>query len=233
MNMSIDQALLQSAAERDVATLRIYRWEPATVSLGYFQNWNSRKGHEASLECPLVRRASGGGAIVHDQEMTYSIALPASNEWSSRNRDLFDAVHQSLIECLRSLGVPGCSVYARQEKESRQAPFLCFLRRAVGDVILQENKIIGSAQRRLSSALLQHGSVLVAQSRCAPELPGIQELVPDSDCDLETLIKHWPAMLAERMNWTLESGELSTREMDAAKSIESIQFDCDSWNRKR
>ena len=232
-NMSVDQALLKSAAEIGVATLRIYRWQPATVSLGYFQNCESRLAHATSSNCPLVRRASGGGAIIHDQEMTYSLALPADHDWTSRNRDLFDSVHRSLIECLAILGVSGCSVFRESKKESRAAPFLCFQRRAVGDVVLHGYKIIGSAQRRLASALLQHGSVLVGQSQYAPELPGICELEPTSACTVESLIDVWPQHLAGKMKWTLESAELTNFERTAAESIESEQFNNDAWTMKR
>ena len=110
LNMAIDQALLEHAAEAGVSTLRLYRWKPATVSLGYFQTWSSRSEHPPSIECPLVRRASGGGAIIHDQELTYSLALPSGDRWASHNRDLFDTIHQSLIACLAGFGVADCHV---------------------------------------------------------------------------------------------------------------------------
>src|SRR5689334_21696416 len=76
MNMAIDDALLESAAEAGVATLRLYQWSEPTLSLGYFQAAAERKTHQPSLTCALVRRASGGGAILHDRELTYSLALP-------------------------------------------------------------------------------------------------------------------------------------------------------------
>lgn len=77
-NMSMDAALLQLAAERERSVVRIYQWSEPTVTLGYFQ------GSEQSLESPfpglpVVRRLSGGGAILHDQEITYSLVLPASH----------------------------------------------------------------------------------------------------------------------------------------------------------
>ena len=112
--MAIDQALLQSAAESGVGTLRIYRWKPATVSLGYFQKCEDRNEHDASQPCPVVRRASGGGAIVHDHELTYSIAIPSADRWATQNRDLFDKVHQTLIKSLEQLGVSGCQIVDQQ-----------------------------------------------------------------------------------------------------------------------
>src|SRR5688572_19512152 len=75
-NMAVDEALLHSTAEGGQATLRFYTWEEPTLSLGHFQTLAEREQHQASLACPLVRRASGGGAILHDIELTYSICLP-------------------------------------------------------------------------------------------------------------------------------------------------------------
>lgn len=233
LNMSIDQALLQSAAENKVATLRIYRWSSPTVSLGYFQDSATRETHGPSAHCPIVRRASGGGAIVHDHEVTYSLALPADNLWTSRNRDLFDTVHRTIIECLQEFGVEGCQVFQVKGRESQSAPFLCFQRRATGDVVIGNDKVIGSAQRRLQNALLQHGSVLLARSECAPELPGITELCPDSACTSKALIDLLPQRLASEMDWTLELAELTASEIQAAKSIESEKFNNDGWTYKR
>src|SRR5262245_57717493 len=75
-NMAVDEVLLTAAAASGQATLRFYTWNEPTLSLGYFQAAADRQQHAASLACTLVRRASGGGAILHDRELTYSVALP-------------------------------------------------------------------------------------------------------------------------------------------------------------
>ena len=72
--MAVDETLLESAAETSATTLRFYRWDRPTLSLGYFQQTADRTQHPESADCPLVRRSSGGGAIVHDHELTYSLA---------------------------------------------------------------------------------------------------------------------------------------------------------------
>ena len=79
-NMAIDEALLESAADEscDLVTLRFYRWSEPTLSLGYFQSYEDRNSHEASRSLPVVRRSSGGGALVHDHEWTYSLAISRS-----------------------------------------------------------------------------------------------------------------------------------------------------------
>ena len=104
-NMAVDQALLMSAEQEGIVTLRIYGWAEPTLSLGYFQKHTDRQLHSASLSCPLVRRRSGGGAILHDQELTYSLAIPSSNRWSNQNSELYDLVHRVVIQLLAEDGI--------------------------------------------------------------------------------------------------------------------------------
>src|SRR6266567_4064320 len=80
-NMAADEALLESASERGVASLRFYTWSEPTLSLGYFQP-SARPLAVRSL--PWLRRSSGGAAIVHHHELTYALALPAGKDWHSR-----------------------------------------------------------------------------------------------------------------------------------------------------
>src|SRR3569833_2236254 len=78
LNMAIDELLADAARP----VLRFYAWRPATLSLGYFQAYADRHAHAASLGCPVVRRSSGGGAIVHDHEITYSLVVPVGHPWA-------------------------------------------------------------------------------------------------------------------------------------------------------
>jgi lipoate-protein ligase A len=99
-NMALDESLLHWAAETHGAYLRFYQWSEPTLSLGYFQPFDDRDRHQASRNCPVVRRASGGGAILHDRELTYSLALPANHRLSRRPQDLYLAIHRSVIHAL-------------------------------------------------------------------------------------------------------------------------------------
>ncbi len=105
-NMAVDEALLDAATVEGIPTLRFYSWCEPTLSLGYFQAHADRKLHTASLACPLVRRASGGGAILHDGELTYSIVLPQSHPAAARPDRLYQAFHQTLIGTLFRLWTP-------------------------------------------------------------------------------------------------------------------------------
>ena len=79
--MAVDEVLLEAAAADGQCTLRFYRWEEPTLSLGYFQTYADRWQHEPSRDAAVVRRTSGGGAILHDAELTYSFAVPAIIRW--------------------------------------------------------------------------------------------------------------------------------------------------------
>lgn len=235
-NMSVDQALLESVSEGGGATLRIYRWQPATISLGYFQRYEQRRGHEPSLRCPAVRRSTGGGAIVHDYELTYSLILPSSNQWALEHKRLFETVHQCIIECLTAVQLVGCAVNEATTGAKPSDPFLCFQRRAKGDVTVGDYKVIGSAQRRTRGALLQHGSILIERSEYAPELPGLVDLF-DSPWDrvmLEReLAEKFANRLANRFEHALERGRLSRGEIHSAESIDAKKFGSKDWTKKR
>lgn len=233
-NMSVDQVLLQTAEESGLATLRIYFWEPATVSLGYFQIHDHRQEHAGSVSCPLVRRKTGGGAIVHDQEVTYSLCLPSSQRWSSKNRQLYDRIHQTLIEFLGQysinthlFGDPG-----HRNVVPENDPFLCFQRRAIGDLMIGEHKVGGSAQRRLKRSLLQHGSILLSRSKFAPELPGVADLA-DSYPTAQEFTTTWAGMVADCLSIQFSSDSLQGVELRAAEKVQDEVFSSPEWNHNR
>ena len=103
-NMAVDEALLKSANDSGQVTLRFYQWAAPTLSLGYFQKSADRALHRTSLGCEMVRRSSGGGAIVHDRELTYSLSLPGTNRWSSKQNDLYGSVHEAIVNYLQEIG---------------------------------------------------------------------------------------------------------------------------------
>jgi lipoate-protein ligase A len=226
-NMAVDETLLEAAAD-GAAALRFYQWSPATLSLGYFQAAADRERHAASRDSPLVRRASGGGAILHDRELTYSVALPQTASALSATA-LYDAFHESLVATLSEFAVPA-ALYRPEapscDSEVRRndaVPFLCFQRRSCGDVMCGPWKIAGSAQRRRRGAVLQHGSILLSCSPLAPELPGIGELT-GKDFSPAELIDAWTARLAVRLSASFEPQELDDRQGSRAQTLAGERF---------
>ena len=173
-NMAVDEVLLEAAAANRACSLRIYEWESTTVSLGYFQSAEDPSLESRFPKLLKVRRLSGGGAILHHHEVTYSIAIADGHPLAVSPGVLYEEVHRRVIALLSQWGV---EIGLRGEALRFDAePFLCFSRGDARDIVLGRHKIMGSAQRRRRGAVLQHGSLLLARSEFAPEFPGLAEL---------------------------------------------------------
>jgi lipoate-protein ligase A len=231
-NMALDEVLLRTAVDEGRWTLRFYGWSAPTLSLGYFQRWDDRQRHAASLACDCVRRASGGGAIVHDRELTYSLAVPPSDRWSASAEALYGRVHQSLVTMLGQLGIEAELQAGTDKLPPAEAPFLCFQRRSGGDVIVRGSKVAGSAQRRWRGAVLQHGSVLLNRSANAPELPALNDSRADLP-DWRSFAETWQPLLAESLELDWQNEEASNRELLEARLLAEEKYRQASWNRRR
>lgn len=197
-NMMVDEALLNSAIRSDVATLRWYTWREPTVSLGYFQNEAEIVADGRLEKLPRVKRLSGGGALVHDRELTYSLTLPASQRLIQSPVELYRVVHQAIVGVLRQRGLDvrmrgrgnppqnDLASVTPSGKGRRDEPVLCFVRQDEHDLVITDRtqcdrKVLGSAQRRRRGAILQHGGLLLQASAITPELPGLVDLFPGVD----------------------------------------------------
>jgi lipoate-protein ligase A len=179
--MAFDEALLEAAVKRGETVLRVYRWAEPTLSLGYFQKTVPADLPEAFQRLPCVRRLSGGGAILHDREWTYSCCLPKGHTLAQKAEALYDAVHLALIRAFASRGV---TARMRGTTEpAAETAFLCFHRGDARDVLVAGRKVVGSAQRRRRGAVLQHGSVLLRASYLAPDAPGLLDLAQEPSDD--------------------------------------------------
>jgi lipoate-protein ligase A len=241
-NMAVDETLLRTAIEQSVATLRFYQWSRATLSLGYFQAYADRLQHTPSLECPVVRRSTGGGAIVHDHELTYSLTLPAEHPLAADSTWLYRCVHVELIGLLsEAIGTAERVVQcASLDIAHGQMPFLCFQRRGPEDVVLTDRKvtsdvdwkIAGSAQRRRRGAVLQHGSVLLAATSFAPELPGVAELTAKRFSP-EELAVEWAKRLAQPFDIDTKPQALTADEVGATRRTVAEKFASPVWTNRR
>lgn len=232
-NMALDEALLESAGRAGQGgCLRFYSWNEPTVSLGYFQHYADRDTHAASRRCPLVRRSTGGGAIVHDWELTYSFTAAVPTHAHGDLTAFYETFHAALVEELAQHGVIAELCRDPPRRPRGQEPFLCFQRRTEGDVLVGEAKIAGSAQRRHRGVLLQHGSVLLQRSLAAPELAGIAEL-SSVVLDPKELAESWAARVASCLGLTLRPASPSAREGELAERIRGGQYAQPGWTNRR
>lgn len=162
-NMAIDEALMRYAARHREGVLRIYQWRAPTLSIGRHQR--ARDAYDPdiarALGVSLVRRLTGGRALLHWHEVTYSVAVPVSNAPLSEG---YQAINDLLLDALRSLGV-AASLAPAGDPLGPPASAPCFERPAAGEILVGGRKLVGSAQVRDAGAMLQHGSILLADDQ--------------------------------------------------------------------
>lgn len=232
MNMAIDQAILQSVDAGGPPTLRFYGWSRPSLSLGYFQKLADRNQHHPSKSIDCVRRSTGGGAIVHHRELTYSIALPTPRNDTGARQELYRAAHDGFIRTLAKHGVRATRHADITGRLSAEADFLCFRRRTDDDLIVCGYKVLGSAQRRSRSAVLQHGSLLIQASEFAPELPGLSDLM-SRRIDAGEFARVFAEDLAAALQLQWAQGALSDAENGLAAEIEQSRFGSSDWINRR
>ncbi|MEK6677433.1 MAG: biotin/lipoate A/B protein ligase family protein [Planctomycetota bacterium] len=164
-NMARDEVLLSQVGDgRSLSTLRFYQWSAPTISLGYFQPYREYVELTPPLNSlPVVRRQTGGGAILHDLELTYSLALSLDDPlFSTGPNKLYELAHEAIRDALRLFDVLAKPAGFSDGSGASRGPFFCFERRHRYDLLIAADKIAGSAQRRTRRAVLQHGSIILA-----------------------------------------------------------------------
>jgi lipoate-protein ligase A len=155
-NMAVDQALLDRADRNGERWLRLYAWDPPCLSFGRHEPAARRYDPDriGKLGVDVVRRPSGGRAVWHSREVTYAVAAL---------RQAYLEIHHLLLDALASLGV--IAELAAERQAARLDAGACFNGPAGGELLVASRKVVGSAQVRQGTALLQHGSMLLADEQ--------------------------------------------------------------------
>lgn len=209
--MAVDDWMLE-AALRGEHLFRLYGWEPATLSLGYFQSHRERLRQPSWAQLPWVRRATGGGAILHGGDLTYAIALPPATARQRRHADWHCELHRLLN---RELQVAGLStqVCGGSRPGRDHLDFLCFAVPQPGDIVLGNRKLVGGAARVSHGALLQHGAIYGEA--------------------IEPLRTNLPRLVAAWLGLTLQEGPWTAEEWSRVLCIADSKFRQAGWNEKR
>lgn len=210
-NMAADEVMLE-AAQAGQASIRFYHWDPATLSLGYFQRHQDRLVDSRLMRLPWIRRATGGGAIIHDGDLTYAVALPPSVRKKHSPAEWHCRIHRALAGFLRDHQV-AAEVVAGERRPHSELDFLCFAVPQPGDVVLGQQKIIGGAQRLRAGALLQHGSIQLDLSYAETENLGKE--------------------LAAALGWQALSDTWTAGELVRVDQLAAEKYGQDWWNCKR
>jgi lipoyl(octanoyl) transferase len=247
-NMAIDEALLTSRLRHlGPPTIRFFAWQPATVSLGYAQPLDGRVdlGAVAEMGIALVRRPTGGSAILHEGpelELTYSVTA-AAGDFSGAD-DLYATyrwIGAALTAGLRSLGAP-VEMVAVQPSDPATMPAFCFARTGSYEIEVKGRKLVGSAQRRRGAGFLQHGSVMLGAEprRLRRVFPA--ELDPlGGMTSLEAVLSRRPSFdetlaalfrgFRDAHALALSPGELDAEESALAQSLIRDKYGTDAWTR--
>jgi len=233
VNMARDEALVDAVvADAGPATLRFYRWAAPTISLGYFQPYADAVGFAESA--PIVRRTTGGGAILHDRELTYALAVRSGHPLlASGPTRLYCLMHDAIVAVMRSLEIRaerrGPVTHGSAGREASSQPFFCFARAHALDVVVDGRKLAGSAQRRVPDGVLQHGSiVLEAASSHQPSAAVWDTCRVDPD----DLARRIAERFAADNDLPIEEGEWRGEEL-ARASRNANRYNDASWTQRR
>ncbi|MCA9062717.1 MAG: hypothetical protein KDA96_06650 [Planctomycetaceae bacterium] len=218
-NMDLDAMLLQHGLTSNRSIVRIYRWSEPTVTVGYFQR--GEPAAEPLDQLPTVTRLTGGGAILHHNEWTYSCVLPDCHPVRDNPTELYRIVHRALVRLFHECGA---ATFLRSESpdfktasEGVAEPFLCFLRQDPNDIVCGIHKVVGSAQRRRRGTILQHGSLLMQHSVLVPGVPGLCDLAPDFDS--ERFARLLPPTIANAIATEIRYRDFTAQEIVAANAL--------------
>jgi lipoate-protein ligase A len=216
--MALDEALLEGTAHDDSSTLRLYVFEPAALSLGWFQDLFETKAACAHLApgTKVVRRFTGGGAIHHGSELTFSIAAPlTSGLYAGAVAPSYERVHAAIARALADFGVHAVARGANVPASDRVGTGMCFHHSSSVDLVWPGPdgalaKGVGSAQRRRAGRVLHHGSIKLGRD---PLEPGVATL--RAECDAQLLADVAQALVAAfsaTLDVQLEPGAPTERE---------------------
>jgi len=246
LNMATDEAIAQSVRKaRSAPALRIYEWSTPSVSIGCFQKIGSLNLVRCStMGIPIVRRLTGGRAILHADELTYSFSAPTTEgPFSYGLRDSYQKISQAFCGAISALGLFPEAQPAKafgHEGGTFKNP-LCFHATSFAEITLRSRKVCGSAQKRWSEALLQQGSIpyfiheeAVRQIFDIPpsvdlkkRMIGLREIVPD--LSHERFREAIVAAFEETFQMTFIPSSLSEEELLLARELQARRYLSPEW----
>ena len=203
-NMAIDEALLREIRD---PVLRIYEWNVAAVSLGYFQPAG------VAGERPFVRRYTGGGLVDHAHDVTYTLVLPRAHPWMELSApESYCLVHKGVQAALAACGILSELTPTAHAIESDA----CFAKPVRFDIVSDTGKLSGAAQRRTREGLLHQGSILLPD--------------PARNTGLRN---SFASAFAARLDLAMTPSALTAGEETRAADLERDRYSTEAWNRMR
>ncbi|SNZ12545.1 lipoate-protein ligase A [Natronoarchaeum philippinense] len=243
--MALEEVAAETAVEDGVRTVRVYSWEPSTLSLGYRQDPDTVDwAYCERRDIGVTRRQTGGGGIYHDRhaDISYSIVAPA-DELPGDLMDSYDLLCEPVLDAFERLGVP--AAFADEELPAVHQP-CCYLRsiHPAHDILADGRKISGNAQYRQRDAVIQHGSLSFdlatedhlgvfsdPQTTPAEFRERVTAISEHADVTREDAVDALETALAE---WAdADEGAWREDELDRAGELAAEKYGTDDWTRRR
>lgn len=234
-NMAADEAILTSAERGECApTLRLYRWSEPTLTVGYAQD-----PRPFAVGLPVVRRITGGRAVLHDMELTYSVVAGNGHPlFSDGIMDGYRLISTAIVDALKECGVRAEFAPPPATPSGKGgAGGACFRSPSRYEVLAGGKKLAGSAQRRFKRSFLQHGSILFGADRFMNESvfgPGMLDKMgwvgEHCDASIEDFTEVFVSCAARRLGASFTAACLSTEEDALKKALIEGKYGANSWN---
>jgi lipoate-protein ligase A len=260
-NMAIDEAMLTLHSQGKVPpTVRFYGWNPATLSVGYFQRVEKEIHLEAVERYRLgfVRRPTGGRAVLHDQELTYSVVVSEAHPTIPQSvTEAYRVISMGLLHSFKDLGLDAyfSTPNTEKEKDALKQPrsAVCFDAPSWYELVVEGRKVAGSAQTRQKGVILQHGSILLdidedmlfdvfkfpnervkerMKSKFSTKAVAINQLRSDP-VTLEEVKVAFREGFQKGFDVQLEEGELTAEELELVEELVETKYGQDEWNYKK
>ncbi len=248
-NMAIDHALARMVAAGDSPpTLRLYRWQPACVSLGYFQPSSAvNQSACAHYGYDIVRRPTGGRAILHADELTYALTVASTQPgFGGRILSTYRQISLALLAGLHNLNVTAAWSAGHAATSASAA---CFDTPADYEITVRGRKLIGSAQTRMRGAILQHGSLLlsadvarlyavlnldaaISSTSLAERMIALDEAA-EQHIDFDTCASALVAGFCTTWHIRFTPGELTSAEATLAQTLRTERYANHAWTQRR
>jgi len=244
--MALDEAISDAVRQKiSPPTLRLYHWDRPSLSIGYFQKCSDINLEYCDVkDYPVVRRQTGGRAILHDSELTYSFSSSKDSPiFNGSLLENYTVISNALLHALKLTGIEAEALFIKKRSNGHRNP-ACFKTVSFGEITVKKKKVIGSAQKRYKDGFLQHGSIIFdfnAKELCTvlkgnnsqdfEDIGALRKSRPD--ISIHELRSNLKEAFEKELNVKVITDRPSKFELSLAKELESNKYSTKEWNLKR
>ncbi|WP_428909091.1 lipoate--protein ligase family protein [Niallia sp. Krafla_26] len=257
-NMALDEALLEwNSQGKFPPVIRFYGWNPATLSIGYFQKVEKEIDMEVVKDQNIgfVRRPTGGRAVLHEHELTYSVIVSEEHpDMPKTVTEAYRVISEGILKGFHQLGLDAYFAVPKTEedREALKSPHsaVCFDAPSWYELVVEGRKVAGSAQTRQKGVILQHGSILIdldedklfslfkypndrvrerMQRAFKNKAVAINDL-SSKKVTLDEAKRAFKVGFEEGLNINLEPYQLTDDELKVVMDIAKKRYESDEWN---